>query len=105
MSKHTPGPWAPDNDGRSVEALELFGIRIAFCGAGSVHDQGGSYAISQEEAKANARLIAAAPSLLEAAHVSIRRLEYLGAEDASDCVGECPALTALRAAIAKAEGK
>ncbi len=50
--KHTPGPWKVDEDDDVVSAT---GLWVAF-----------AYGDSEEEAKHNARLIAAAPDLLAA---------------------------------------
>jgi hypothetical protein len=59
---------------------------------------------SFEIGEANARLIAAAPELLEACKVAVSIIDYLAE------VGECPmpfalATPSLKTAIAKAEGK
>lgn len=60
-TRHTPGPWFLINDccvGGPIEpGWEEAGCGIAHCGM---------RARTEEEAAANARLIAAAPSLLEA---------------------------------------
>lgn len=72
MSKHTPGPWGVPDQGRGVvskgsttggwEGL----IATADCG---------DYARSRDEGLANARLIAAAPELLEACQRLLAHLE------------------------------
>ena len=89
MNKHTPGPWN-----------RIKGDRNVYSAAGTVCKTpailgGGSAATNWE---ANARLIAAAPDLLEA-------LEYC-----LDCLGDEFALPAdcqstARAAIARARGE
>lgn len=100
MSKHTPGPWvfdgrdsivAPDGD-----LLLLTGVRVPMV-AGP----------DREEARSNARLIAAAPDLLNAA---IWALDVL--VSCSVPTGGCDDQTAfleakelLGDAITKAEGK
>lgn len=58
MSKHTPGPWQQSPRGLSVfiEGSDL--SIVATCGIGGVHRDGIGHA--------NARLIAAAPELLDA---------------------------------------
>lgn len=91
MSKHTPGPWAvgkhPGRDAgtdlREVTYLSPFG-RAYIC----------------EAEKANARLIAAAPELLEALHAM---LDCPGIDDTNQEIGET-FRTIVNAAIAKAEG-
>lgn len=60
-SKHTPGPWiatASDNGEWGIDAASGWGIATV---AGSAGDGPGN-----DESDANARLIAAAPELLEA---------------------------------------
>ena len=85
-TKHTPGPW---------KAIECAVYRS---------DNGDKVADtwlakpSVGAKKANARLIAAAPDLLEAAREANKALCHHG-------LGEDPALMMLQAAIAKAEGK
>ena len=63
--------------------------------------------------KANARLIAAAPELLEAARECLNIMQYyhksieghLDSCENPECCGHCKAANATRAAIAKAEGQ
>lgn len=55
---HTPGPWDNMADGSSVKA---FNSGVTVC-----ETECGSQVASYEERQANARLIAAAPELLEA---------------------------------------
>lgn len=105
MNKHTPGPWVvgkaarnpyPDPPGDKW-SIAAYGCWIA-----------GVYPFvrgcqDDSEAKANARLIAAAPDLLEACRAMVDC--YEGGMD-SGCDPprpDCPACQA-RAAIAKAEG-
>lgn len=91
---HTPGPWRwnhfPDNESYLEDSHSASVI------------EGSIVTADNEEREANARLIAAAPDLLEAARYVIE-----------DAVSDMPAtarvtkisLDALRAAIAKAEGR
>lgn len=65
MSEHTPGPWGVHDLGIYAD-----GICVAVCDAG----------IAIEQEMANARLIAAAPDLLEA----IERLLFWESESFSD---------------------
>jgi len=62
VSKHTPGPWFAN--GQRVGTT--IGACVAFCGESSSHGVDGNQSITKEECKTNARLIAAAPELLEA---------------------------------------
>lgn len=90
MSKHTPGPWVKKGihwTGKNNE--------IVFVSNGPAFGSESDF----ESAKANARLIAAAPELLEAL------------EDLCECILETRgpsatlALKSARAAIAKAKGE
>ena len=58
MSKHTPGPWMIDPDDRDqvLDSTGQSAIHSTFCGM----------KFAPEEREANARLITAAPELLEA---------------------------------------
>ncbi len=81
---HTPGPWTVSEDNWSQTTGDTYSILEE------------SYEAS--ERKANARLIAAAPELLEALKGVLVRLEHSGSWEGED------EKTAARAAIAKAEG-
>ena len=63
--KHTPGPWAVDSDGSGwyIEATPERGHSLAFIASPEFQEEPDT---SASEAEANARLIAAAPDLLEA---------------------------------------
>ena len=85
-STHTPGPWKVDRAPNGVTYIDAIGRRgeIPICTVTS-HEQD------------DARLIAAAPDLLEACRGMLRHLEREGLQfDAMDDA---------RAAIAKATGK
>lgn len=96
---HTPGPWVL-TDGFTVYALDETKSCNRFStliNGGWVHRPSGSTGAlldrtTDEELRANARLIAAAPDLLEA-------LQRIMAEDSEDCWQQA------RAAIAKARGE
>ena len=93
MTQHTPGPWVTDrNQHGECHVMDEFGIAIA--------DMAVDYSSIKkiEEHEANARLIAAAPELLEALKDMLD-----GHEDACTGYGEGAADKA-RAAIAKATG-
>lgn len=85
MSKHTPGQWR--NHGSHVYAGQKW---IVGCNSPYVSDR---------EAEANARLIAAAPEMLEALKSVIADLELLG-----KITGETPdTYGQINSAILKAE--
>ena len=96
MSVHTPGPWfgRPHHDPVMISGSSEVGLEIAFSCAGA-----GS---RREEYKANARLIAAAPELLEAGQRWIR-----AALDSNEGItaDEKVALDAMVSAVAKATGE
>lgn len=89
-SKHTPGPW--DYDGQDAIGFEVFTRDES----GEVSDSVGY--VSTEE---DARLIAAAPELLEALQmgVALIRGDAVGAEWKEGCADF---VTSARAAISKA---
>lgn len=86
-ASHTPGPWH-------------VGVKTYHAGRDVYGPKGESVAITDDvmtdidEAKANARLIAAAPDLLEAAKLGLMALD-----------DTAPDYAAIKAAIAKAEGR
>jgi hypothetical protein len=88
-SKHTPGPWFAH--GRYI------GTKNHKSAIGECRSASGCWS-DDEPASANARLIAAAPDLLDAALSTIDTIEG-GPTQVAD------AITALRAAIAKATGE
>ena len=94
---HTPGPWTVC--GPRIEAHDRDGLPFAIAEVWS-----GTRTTPREDA--DARLIAAAPELLEAANLALRAIDPTG-ESKKDDVGGPLFLSAkaLRAAIAKAEGR
>ena len=91
MSKHTPGPWAMPDSGQG--RISKVGVNGGWDGMIATADCG-DYARSRSEGLANARLIAAAPDLLEALKDAVRDSESPGQW-----------LDESRAAIAKATGE
>jgi phage tail protein X len=103
--KHTPGPWelseAEYKEGfgtyRRVEQVEQFGDVV-----GSVCMRHAVNHTLDACGDANARLIAAAPELLEALEVILR--DHMAVHGVGDLEMQ-PALFQARAAIAKATGE
>jgi len=93
MSKHTPGPWrvAPPSVGR---------FKVCTVEGGKIVGEASNY---NEQADANARLIAAAPELLVAAQDAFSILCHLDEPIPYERIAEC--IEDLRAAIAKATGE
>lgn len=87
MSKHTPGPWYAGKDWLSMMICNADGFPVAEAKVSYVKR-------SLEEAEANARLIEAAPELLEALRLAVGRQGFSNDE-----------LISARAAIAKATGE
>lgn len=98
--KHTPGPWVATFDPRERPGIEAGNTSIVLFGEiKNSNDDGGIRGRNDEEANANAHLIAAAPELLEALEALVACVE---------CNESVPAWTSqwdiARAAIAKAKG-
>lgn len=100
MTKHTPGPWWVGHHAitgvfaeRKAGTISIREAVVASCGGFSTNTDQGEHCAENE---ANARLIAAAPDLLEAAKM------YVGSRGSAQ--GRV-ALSLLRAAIAKATGE
>lgn len=91
MSKHTPGPWryCPENGSSTTGKHMIAGLKNGYlaevrdCGSGDV--------------KANARLISAAPDLLESLELLVDCYDNGGFDGA--------AVVIAKGAIAKATGK
>ncbi len=102
-AKHTPGPWAYHNTPTPFIYVNAGGLPICQIYTSTAHGQ------SMGEQFANARLIAAAPELLEAAKLV---LEWYEAEDNHSGTDFYQRMQmcrdsedAIRAAIAKATGE
>jgi hypothetical protein len=95
QTKHTPGPWCAV--GPWVEHPNDTTADICSCDPRNFGQQGLNR--SDEEQCANARLIAAAPDLLDVAKVARDVLAGRGVR------GDSPIMQALDAAIARAEGR
>jgi hypothetical protein len=112
MSSHTPGPWPVPHfatghgcDCRYILAGEhMGGIAEVYVDNGKKVSDGGNDCPPIEEAKANARLIAAAPELLAALKRIVAEVDrpQTGAPVVG---GVLRAIAESRDAIAKAEGK
>jgi hypothetical protein len=76
MSKHTPGPWTLFQDQSvkhyaGIEAGKLSIVSIGYPELIPSMDDSGVHGRTEEEALANAYLIAAAPDLLEALEAAV----------------------------------
>jgi hypothetical protein len=95
MSTHTPGPW-----GIVAQSRDLLITARAGLVAKLPHSQH-PLAPSDEVSLANARLIAAAPDLLEAGKMLLESLEWEEKRSGTTYRG----MDTLRAAIATADGR
>ena len=99
MSKHTPGPWrykldgGQDSDTRHAVLADSTGLWVAATYRSGTSAKNHRSQEAEAEAKANARLIAAAPELLEAL------------QELCDTLGECGMTEKARAVIAEATGE
>lgn len=127
MSGFTPGPWiASDYYSDATTIIDGSGFSIADAPRCLIHegwpDKGFEHWadspeahrwISEEEQRANARLIAAAPELLEALQEMVSRIEYYANLDDSqkpsiedwESTYNSSDMDAARAALAKALGQ
>ena len=101
MRKHTKGPWKIDGKtGLCITDVDDFS---RFIGAASI--MGSNNNCSYEEAKANARLMAAAPEMLQALEIIYEHWNnednaYYGMDDEL-----FPIMKKVKQAIAKAKGE
>ncbi len=95
-TKFTPGPWQVS--GNAVKAI----AQVAYCGASGSWSNKGTQVIGDDEAKANAILIAAAPDLYAALKMMTDR--FL---DANGSYGEYEneTIDAANSALEKARGE
>ena len=102
MSKHTPGPWGLSDIDATHSMFNGLFARPVFAFHGGKGDKHPAMAYgSAETVEANARLIAAAPDLLEALTEAICAHESQHAEDVDDAID----WAIIYAAIAKAKGE
>ncbi len=103
MSKWTPGPWSVGSSDLPVSRMSIHckGHKDSCHSTVALMVSRGVIGISHDEEFANARLIAAAPDLLEALKdcVAVMDRELAGLKVIQ------PELSAARAAIAKATGE
>ena len=105
MSKHTPGPWFAQAGYLTIYNLSDGNVGTT-CGIAKVlRDQPGD-----DQAEANARLIAAAPELLDALTRMLKQFPadsdlYAAGWDGSAINEACDAYDAARAAVRKATGE
>lgn len=97
MSNHTPGPWFAY--GRYI------GTKNHASFIGECRDINGNWS-NEAPASANARLIAAAPDLLDALHAELQSLlEDLGTAESGAVDGLMARITRIETVLDKAEGR
>lgn len=99
MSKHTPGPWNTTCGVATVSDNRPSPRIVAECDPGMI-DCHSVDPIQMAEARANARLIAAAPLLLEVLKSLVDSIDNGYSWTGKEC-----GMADARAAIAKAEGR
>lgn len=101
--KHTPGPWHQTRK-HPRQISDTRGFKIAKC---LTTTKGANFEMTPAEAEANARLIAAAPDMLEALEGFVEM--YVDFAESGDAgffdAEETPQVIKARAAIAKAKGE
>ena len=106
MNKHTPGPWESDNEfGTSITSGELT-VAVVLNPINATKRQH-PVPVGHDELRANARLITAAPELLDALRQALRELVAVHGEPCGanlESKAGTDAIHAARAALAKAEG-
>ena len=102
-AKHTPGPWVVDEVYEDEAGQETLGIYAEEGGyVAGIHC--GPDATIDEQDKANATLLAAAPAMYEALKGMVSMYDSLNKSNKHD--GACPCYHCqARAALAQAEGK
>ena len=102
-AKHTPGPWTLESVGSAFYVASDNGRPDAVnTDIAKVYRAD----TADEEALADATLIAAAPDLLAALRLALAQIEDLDAcTDAEECSLQPDTMQAIWGAIAKAEGK
>ena len=100
MSEHTPGPWETDRN--NVHSAQIATIHHCLNNDWVEVWSPNAFAASEEEMEANARLIAAAPDLLEALQAA---LEYDYHAAAAGSARQMVIEEKILSAIAKATGE
>jgi hypothetical protein len=104
-AQHTPGPWVikpatgPEKEHLYFDVKPVLAVDDPYRGSVcTVHDAENIEGITVAESEANARLIAAAPELLDVLRDCLHFMEMAELDD------DEPHVVAARAAIAKATG-
>jgi hypothetical protein len=107
MIEHTPGPWTIEGVGVGGHYKTINGARIVDCNGVCVATITRKADKPIDQKKADARLIAAAPDLLEAARIVLASLDARieGASKAKMTIPVFEGIAALHAAVAKATGE
>ena len=101
QAKHTPGPWAANDDGLVLGNLDNYeGEAPLVCTCGGADD----FNMEPDLHLANARLIASAPEMLEALRAMVARAPFIDQSVTEDGLANCEALLKARRAIRHAEG-
>jgi hypothetical protein len=105
-TKHSPGPWLVRVGGGRVHPSVAASDGASVCSCTGSAPGFGTYALESDDLRlANARLIAAAPALLDALKAMLREHDAMSTPLPGNAGDRWPeTATAARTAIAKAEG-
>ena len=104
MTAHTPGPWTYRDTDNDAFEISTDGTHYYREGIATVWSAAATYTDLRNTGEANARLIAAAPDLLEAAQALTDLLLYTAVRPKEAQPETNRRVDALLAAIAKATG-
>ena len=102
MSKHTPGPWFVEQDQKTPIYVSPVARheQVCICNVCPIDEddsESGDFLVD-EQTRANARLIASSPKMLEALKAMITSYQY-------EASAENPALLMAKAAVFEATGE
>ena len=100
--KHTPGPWRFEHLGGELYIVAGHDPALRVVEVSGILGDGKPEPFHVERAKANARLIAAAPNILKAARAILPLLFYHGQKGCDAGCEGCAAIDALESALGDA---
>jgi hypothetical protein len=100
QAKHTPGPWSV-TESFCNNACNRLVVKRKTWGGEVVADLGEA----PDASRANARLIAAAPEMLEALRAMVSRAPFIDQSVTAEGLANCEALAKAGHAIRQAEGE
>ena len=101
---HTPGPWETKR-AATPEAFPQFGVYAENGNGRDLAHVVSAGTTRHAETEANARLIAAAPEMLEALRAMVARAPFIDQSATAEGLANCEALAKARHAIRQSEGE